>query len=150
MSLSLERNPAGGSIPPRYSEPKAGRLFPFLLLLPAVFIAAVILYAFDPAHSGFYPTCLFYRTTGLLCPGCGSLRAGHQLLHGNLAAAFRFNALLILSLPAAATFALWRLFPRARTRPFLGPAWLWWGAIILLAFGVLRNLPGAARYGLAP
>ena len=42
---------------------------------------AAVLFFFNPAQSGFYPFCVFHRTTGLLCPGCGSLRALHQLLH---------------------------------------------------------------------
>ena len=33
------------------------------------------------------------------CPGCGTQRAIHQLLHGNLAAAFQANAMILLILP---------------------------------------------------
>lgn len=58
-------------------------------------IAAVV-YRFDPAHHAFFPRCLFYMFTGLTCPGCGTTRAIHELLHGNLAEAFRFNPLLLL------------------------------------------------------
>src|SRR3954447_20165 len=72
-----------------------------LLLIPAVFIGLAVLYWFNPAQFGFYPRCALYETTGLLCPGCGSLRAIHQLLHGHLAAAFQLNALLVLGLPFA-------------------------------------------------
>lgn len=37
--------------------------------------------------------CLFYRVTGLLCPGCGNTRAALALLRFDIAGAFRFNAL---------------------------------------------------------
>ena len=37
--------------------------------------------------------------TGLKCPGCGSQRMLHALLHGDIAAAWRFNALLFLLVP---------------------------------------------------
>ena len=62
-----------------------------------VALAAGVLFCFDPNRYPFYPLCFFHRATGLLCPGCGSLRALHQLLHGNLATAFHFNALLVSS-----------------------------------------------------
>jgi hypothetical protein len=57
---------------------------------------ATVLFFCDPAQVPIYPVCLFHRVTGLDCPGCGSLRALHELLHGNLAAAVHFNAFLVL------------------------------------------------------
>lgn len=37
--------------------------------------------------------------TGFECPGCGSQRAFHQLLHLNIAGAFRQNPIVVLYLP---------------------------------------------------
>lgn len=37
--------------------------------------------------------------TGFECPGCGSQRAIHQLLHLNIAKAFYHNPLIVLYLP---------------------------------------------------
>lgn len=37
--------------------------------------------------------------TGLECPGCGSQRAFHQLLHFNIAGAFHQNPMVVLYLP---------------------------------------------------
>ena len=116
----------------------------FLLSLLAVAGSTAMLFLFNPAQSGFYPICLFHKTTGLLCPGCGSLRALHQLLHGHVAAAFRFNALLVLSLPFAGWFGGRLAIARLRGRPaaiIIRPVWLWSGLVVLIAFGVLRNLP---------
>lgn len=49
-------------------------------------------WAFDPVDGpAFYPQCPVKWLTGLDCPGCGSARALHALLHGELGAAFRFN-----------------------------------------------------------
>ena len=60
-------------------------------------------YQYNPAeHSGF-PPCPFYAATGLRCPGCGSQRALHALLHGNLSAVWAANPLF---LPAISYVAL--------------------------------------------
>jgi hypothetical protein len=82
--------------------------------------------------------------TGLQCPGCGSLRAIHQLLHGHFAAAFRLNALLMVSLPFVGWFGLRWLRARMKNSPapiVIRPIWLWCGFGVLVVFGVLRNLP---------
>ena len=57
------------------------------------------LYAVDPSKSTLYVPCPFYALTGLYCPGCGSLRALHSLLHGEVLIACGFNPLTMLSLP---------------------------------------------------
>ena len=108
--------------------------------------AAALLYACDPSRCAFYPICLFHQLTGLMCPGCGALRALHQLLHGHLIAAFRFNPLLVLSLPGIGLMAASN-WARARSgqAPFLvqSTKWLWVLVILALAFSVWRNIPGS-------
>lgn len=102
-----------------------------------------MLYWFDPARSGFYPVCVFYRTTGWQCPGCGGLRAMHQLLHGHWAAAFRLNPLVVLGLPVTAVLCFRWLLARMRHRPVrweVRPGWFWAGLALLLLFGLGRNL----------
>src|SRR6266478_6212704 len=90
-----------GRIPPRYGETQ--RQPKVWFGVSALLIAsAAVLYFFNPAQFGFYPICFFYKTTGLLCPGCGTLRALHQLLHGHFEAAFRFNPLMVSSVPIVA------------------------------------------------
>lgn len=64
-----------------------------------IFTTGVIfLYVFDPNKIAF-PQCVFFTTTGYLCPGCGSQRAIHSLLHLDFAAAFSYNALIIVLIP---------------------------------------------------
>ena len=108
--------------------------------------AAVVLFFFDPSNHGFYPICFFHKATGLLCPGCGALRATHQLLHGNLSAAFRFNPLLVLALPLVGLFGAVYAFRTIRGYPTpLAPTakWVWLLAGIGLALSVWRNFPGS-------
>lgn len=107
--------------------------------------AALILFLFDPATDALFPPCPFNTITGYYCPGCGSLRALHELSHGHLLKALGYNALTVLSLPFIAYgLALqmhWYVTGRSLTERRL-PARLitalFWG---ILAFWLLRNLP---------
>ena len=137
-------NPSATRVPPRLEPAFNLGALAKLLLVPAVFGGLAVLYWFNPAQFGFYPRCALYEATGLLCPGCGSLRACHQLLHGHLAAAFQLNALFVLSLPFCAWFGLQFAIAKLQHRPFslvLRPLWIWTGFAILLLYGIGRNLP---------
>jgi len=107
--------------------------------------AFMLLFRYDPAGQPFYPLCVFHLATGLNCPGCGALRSLHQLFHGQLVAALRCNAPLILSLPPLAFFSARafarRLAGRPWPRPVVRPAWIVVLVGVLLLFGILRNLP---------
>src|SRR5258705_4417450 len=61
--------------------------------------AAVYLFVFEPGKNGFFPLCPFRALTGFTCPGCGSTRPMHQLLHGHFLAAFMLSPLMFLALP---------------------------------------------------
>ncbi len=108
--------------------------------------ALVVLYFFDPAERGFFPVCIFHSVTGLNCPGCGGLRATHQLLHAHFETAFRLNPLFVVALPLAAVFFARPAFQKLRGEKIsvaVNPAWLWIGMVALIVFGVVRNLPFA-------
>lgn len=114
--------------------------------------AALVLFLFNPATVPIYPVCLFYKWTGLSCPGCGSLRALHQLLHGNFAEAVRFNAVLVLSLPLAIWFG-WRLLRQrftGETGPVVRSLWIWLYGGVWLLFGIVRELPETVLAALFP
>jgi hypothetical protein len=112
----------------------------------AALVAASTLYVIDPNQPGHYPTCPFLAVTGLYCPGCGSLRATHDLLHGDLTGALARNPLAVLAVPylvlALVTFVM-RAMGRPAPRSTSLPAWVIWLLLaVVLAFTVLRNLPG--------
>jgi hypothetical protein len=116
--------------------------------------AGSVLFLFDPAEHGFYPFCLFHRLTGLHCPGCGGLRALHQLAHGHLALAFHLNPLLILSLPVG-LWVLARQFvgqaeKKSALAVFTRPPWPWILLSALFLFGVVRNLSVPPFASLSP
>ncbi len=64
-----------------------------------VFVAILLLYFFNPEVYPIYPKCPFLTITGYKCPGCGSLRFVHSLLHGDLVGAWHYNPLLLGALP---------------------------------------------------
>lgn len=68
------------------------------LIVSACIVLAVLYAVVDPSQE-FFPKCPFLLATGLECPGCGSQRAMHSLLNGNVAAAFHYNQLLVIMLP---------------------------------------------------
>lgn len=109
------------------------------MALLAGLIGGGLLFRFNPAQHGFYPHCVFHAVTGLQCPGCGGLRAVHQLLHGNLVAAAHFNVLVVIAFPLG-IWAAWRELTGAGLS--LRPRWVWLLGMLLLGFGILRNLPG--------
>jgi hypothetical protein len=100
--------------------------------LLGVLAGLAALYFLDPAAGDYYPVCALHRLTGLQCPGCGGLRALHQLLHGRFGEAWHLNPLVFFLLPAG----LWFGRAGANLRPIHG----WIAGAALVLFGVLRNL----------
>jgi hypothetical protein len=106
---------------------------------------AVYLFVFEPGKTGIFPVCLFRFVTGFTCPGCGSTRAMHQLLHGHVGAAFMLNPFFLLAIP----FLLYALVryslivmrggvPRHNTLP---PAYIYALFFVVLSFWIFRNTP---------
>jgi len=120
--------------------------------LTAALAVGLVLFFCDPVRVPIYPQCLFHQLTGLDCPGCGSLRALHAVLHGNLGAALHYNAFLILSLPLFAGVGLNVLRSASTVRPAvqIKPAWLWLYLAAYVTFGILRDLPVPVFAAFAP
>jgi uncharacterized protein DUF2752 len=114
----------------------------------------MMLRVFDPATSGVFPPCPVFYLTGWYCPGCGSLRALHQLLHGNLQAAWAMNPLMIVSLPfvgyGLASHALLAVRGRGLPAFFLPAVWIRALCGLIVLYGIARNLPVYPLNLLAP
>lgn len=111
----------------------------------ALTTASAAVWYFDPAKANFFPACLLFSVTGFACPGCGLTRGFHELFHGRFIPALDFNLLI-----PAWTFVLgyvWisllLLSVRGRGLPMWikNPTFLWASMVVLLTFGVLRNIP---------
>ena len=108
---------------------------------------AIFLFFFNPASPSnqWFPKCPFRLVTGMQCPGCGSTRAFYQLLHLHPIAAFKFNPLMILTLPFIVYgflgFTRSALMGRPQRRLFIPPIYLWAWLFLLIFFWVFRNTP---------
>ena len=109
----------------------------------AVFAGLAVVYSFPPTQYSFYPRCPIYLTTHWLCPGCGSTRALHELLHRNVAGAFHFNAMFTVLSPLVfgwLAFCCYRVMRYDRFPDFAMPRPLVAGlAVVVVLFTVARN-----------
>lgn len=115
--------------------------------------AAVYTAAANPYQSGFFPSCIYLATTGHWCPGCGGLRATHELLRGDFGAAMGMNPVVVLVILPLIVFSMgWWMWSAAgvRTPRVRIPTWAAWALPALLGvFWVVRNIPALEPW-LAP
>ncbi|MBW3129655.1 DUF2752 domain-containing protein [Hymenobacter profundi] len=134
------------------AEPRWGKLASLLVLGG---VGLLLLYfRLNPAHYPF-PRCPVHWLTGLHCPGCGTQRALHALLHGRVGQAVHYNLLAVGYAPVVVVGAFEEAWLRggasARRTSFLYSVWFGWltvGGVVL--FTILRNLPTSVGYWLAP
>ncbi len=133
------------------SRPATAALIGQRLRAPALVAAAAVLvcagvWLCDPTTpGGLLPVCPTKSMFGLDCPGCGSLRMLYAVLHGDLRAAVRYNALTLAALVLAVpVYAVWT-YGRARDRRILRWDGLGWpvpvAVLVTSAWFVVRNLP---------
>lgn len=107
---------------------------------------AFMFYIFDPEDVALFPKCPFLLTTGYECPGCGSQRAIHDVLHLDFKGAFSQNALILFLIPYILLGVYLEFFngkyrfPKLLEKIFFGK----WAAIIvvsgIIVYWVMRNL----------
>ena len=106
---------------------------------------AIYVFSFEPGKTGFFPPCMFRQLTGLTCPGCGSTRALHQLLHGHFVAAFALNPLFIIAIPflllALARHTVFALQGKQPKPNALPSSYIYLIFVIVLSFWIFRNTP---------
>ena len=83
--------------------------------------------------------CLFYRVTGLYCPGCGGKRSVYLLFHGPPLLSLWYHPLVLYGIGVLLYYSIClgrRLLSRSSTEKPIA-TWPLWGAVILLAGNVL-------------
>ncbi|QGY45007.1 DUF2752 domain-containing protein [Maribellus comscasis] len=115
---------------------------------------AVLFFVLDPIENALFPRCVFHSLTGYYCPGCGSQRAIHSLLHLDFASVVRNNVLFLpavllliyhYSHPILNKSLNWKL-----PNIFYLKQTPWIILIVIVLFWVLRNIPNIPFSVLAP
>lgn len=150
MTLDPRSTPVTGTASPPH--PVRRGVVPFVVAAVAAAGATVLALRspYAPLSYGFCPSVLFL---GVSCPGCGGLRATHDLATGDLAGAWQANPLWTVTAPLLVV--LWGVWTVRRLRggpPVTAPPWLPWTVlVVVVAFAVLRNVPALVPYlGPAP
>lgn len=125
-----------------------------LNLLLAIALLSAFCAMNEPGSTAWIPECPFHAITGLYCPGCGTLRALHCLLAGDVGSSIRCNALLLPALVlvlagiagdlASPGGGLFRV--GSRSSRIVGAGFL----VASVLFAILRNLPFASAGLLQP
>ena len=103
-------------------------------------MAVLLYFSFNPEHGLLFPKCPSYQFLGIYCPGCGSQRAMHDLLHLRIGDAIGHNVLMLPALFVLAQHGLVKTgflksqsFLNYRYAPIIV-------LIIVVLFMLLRNL----------
>lgn len=118
-------------------------------------LGMLALYVFwNPSKTNLFPSCPFYSVTNIYCPGCGSQRATHQILNGNIIEGIRHNymiGLLAIVLLYQAFIFITNKILNKNTANLLHKSKVTMSIlIIVILFWILRNIPMFPFTELAP
>jgi uncharacterized protein DUF2752 len=126
----------------RFDEIVNKRLTALLIWL-SIALGATYLFIFEPGRTGFFPACPFRTLTGFTCPGCGSSRGLHRLLHGDIVSALEFNPLMVLLLPfllySLVRYTAAAVSGRPLQRHNLDAKYIWMLFGVIMSFWIFRN-----------
>jgi len=118
---------------------------PFGVAVTAALVCTAVWFGDPTTPGGVFPVCPFKAITGIDCPGCGTLRMLYSLLHGDVFAAVKFNALALAALAALLCgYAVWTYGRCVGRRVPHAPNYRWAIAVSVLvvaAWFVLRAIP---------
>jgi hypothetical protein len=108
-------------------------------------VIAFFYFTINPNEVDFMLKCPLYSTTGVYCPGCGSQRAIHHLLHFDFIKAVNNNSLLLIGI-LSVTYHYGILFSNKFFNKnyksiFDNSKNLLIVLIITILFWILRNIP---------
>ena len=119
---------------------KGGKNWIFVVIILVVVGYYFLLNPYEQDY--FFISCPFYQISGYQCPGCGSQRAFHELLHLRIFEAIKQNLLFVLAIPYVLMifYTSFHQEKYKRLRQLLmGNRTLLFLLIIAILFGVFRN-----------
>lgn len=129
-------------------------IFGMLCLTAAVFFAIFSSFT-DITLESIVPPCLFYRTMGYYCPGCGGTRAVIALVNGHFIKSFIYHPFVLYAtayfIPFLLTQTIYkirRLFPKREPSPdkiifsvmTVKPFHIYAGCILLMLQWIIKNI----------
>ena len=121
-----------------------------IVALPVILGYMAMLFFFDPAGNTVFIPCPFHYVTGLYCPGCGSQRAFHSLLHLQFGRAIGYNLMMVVSIPFILAYYLKLLFTGKEWKILADNRLVWSIFAVVVLFWVMRNIPVTPFSYLAP
>lgn len=115
--------------------------YKWILVIAVIICVGVAYYFIDPVMHKWVPKCPFMLLTGWKCPGCGSQRAIHALVHGNIIEVFRQNALFIPFALYVLAVIVSKLKPNVYDK-LTGNVAVWIWVSITVLFWISRNIFG--------
>lgn len=112
-----------------------------LVRIYSIIFAAGFAYLIFVRITGIKLPCIFYETTGLLCPGCGITRMFVQLSCFNIKKAFMYNPVCFVSVAFWLTFSVLLFIgkPKYFRNAKLLYIFMYINFAALILFGLLRN-----------
>lgn len=108
------------------------------LILITFFLIILLLY-----YLNIPIPCLFYKITGLKCPGCGITRMFVSLLKFDIITAFKYNQLCFIYLILTTIYFIYYFISIiAKNKPKKIHKKIWIILLIItILFGIIRNIP---------
>ncbi len=113
------------------------------LLIILFVVLAIAYYSFDPVEVKWMPKCVWKVATGTDCPGCGSQRMAHALLHGDFRGAWHANAYALCMIPLIGLLVILEIFRDKHPqlyRKVHSPLLIWILVASIFAWWIIRNL----------
>lgn len=106
-------------------------------------VLAVVYFFVDPMEVRWMPRCIWKVATGTDCPGCGSQRMAHALMHGDMHGAWHANAYALCMLPIIGGMLWLELFRKRHPRLYMrfhSPVVIRVLAASVLIWWIVRNM----------
>ena len=120
---------------------KGGKNWIFVVIILVIVGYYFLLNPYEQEY--FFISCPFYQISGYQCPGCGSQRAFHELLHLRIFEAIKQNVLFVLAIPYV-LLIFYTSFHQEKYQKLrqilMGNKTLLILLVVAILFGVLRNL----------
>lgn len=105
----------------------------------------MVLFSYNVEDERYFLPCIFYQLTGYQCPGCGTQRAIHSLLHFKIKQSFLYNPILVIAIPLIILLIYLEQFKGKNRFPKLykalsGKIFIVVSLIFIVIYWILRNL----------